>query len=74
MPKPAQWFEIPAGTKPFTCRGCDEQGYWINTTNNKRMLVDLSADGSAAPTKTTDGVGVSHFARCPKADHFRAPR
>ena len=68
-------FTVPLGTSAAPCRGCGMLVYWIMTTGGKRMPVDCAAKhGGAIPTLTTPGVGVSHFATCPKAADFRRPR
>jgi hypothetical protein len=65
MPRPPQWFEIPAGTRETTCRGCDEPGFWIKTCNGKNMLVDLQTEGAHAPTETETGQGAGALRRVP---------
>ena len=52
-------FDIPIGTEPARCRGCQAQIFWIRTNAGKNMPVDPD--------------GVSHFATCSRAAQFRKP-
>lgn len=52
-------FDIPAGTEPARCRGCQAQIFWIKMESGKNMPVDPD--------------GISHFATCVKAAQFRKP-
>lgn len=49
-------FDIPEGTPPAKCRGCDAKIFWVKTPANKNMPVD--PDGEA------------HWGTCPKANEF----
>lgn len=61
------------------CRGCGAQIVWAETDAGKRMPID--AKGEKRFTMTTTGPAryrvsmietfTSHFATCPKAEHFR---
>lgn len=62
-------YRIPAGTRPWRCRGCPELVYSVPDT--KAPITVRYADGRA-PTATADGEGVSHFLNCPKRDRFSA--
>ena len=50
-------YEIPEGTKPARCRGCNAVVYWVKTKNNKNMIVDPD--------------GQPHWATCPEAKKFK---
>ncbi len=50
-------YDIPEGTDPSRCRGCQAMTYWIKTPAGKNMLVEPD--------------GTPHWATCPKADQFR---
>lgn len=63
---------------PTTCRACHRAIKWFTTPNNRRMPVDLDSleqrvaiIGGAAVVAPTY---VSHFATCPKAEHYRRKR
>jgi hypothetical protein len=49
--------DIPTGTRPSTCRGCQATIYWLVTEKGKRMPVDPD--------------GTPHWATCPNAQEFR---
>ena len=64
---------IPRGSQFARCRSCGAGIYWTVTATGKRMpVVVLEGEpGHVTPTQDRDGVGVSHFADCPEADHWR---
>ncbi len=64
-------FTVPRDSEPATCRGCGAAIYWIRTRRGKLMPVDTRGAGGLEPMRDRDGHGVSHFATCPKADHYR---
>lgn len=68
------WFTVPAMTRPFRCRSCNADGYWITTNAGERMLVDCDVRGGTRPNNADDGKGVAHWATCPTADQHRSPR
>lgn len=74
MPKPPQWFDIPAGTRETECRDCRDSIWFVPLPSGKSMPVDMTEAGSFEPTNTDAGKGASHFAHCPGADTFRKPR
>ena len=69
-----QFFDVPAGTRPVTCKSCPFTVYFIVTASGKRMPVDTSVEGGRTPTPTSAGVGVSHFVTCAQADQHRKAR
>lgn len=69
----AQFFAVPAGTPIASCRSCGRTIYWIVTGSGKRMPIDCTVPGAAAPTAKDGGQGVSHFATCPDANTWRKP-
>lgn len=73
----AHVLRIPAGTPASQCRSraCRATIYWIaHPTTGRLHPVDCAYPDGAAPTATEDGQGVSHFATCPDAPHFRRAR
>lgn len=76
MPDPTKgpWFAVPAGTRPSSCRSCEEEVYWITTKHDKKMPVDCTVEGAYTPTDRDEGQGVSHFATCPQRDQWRTSR
>jgi hypothetical protein len=74
MPKPPQWFDIPAGTRATECRQCSDAIWFIETATGEKMPVDMNESGSFEPINTYAGKGASHFASCTFADTFRSPR
>lgn len=75
MPNAPQLFTVPRDSRPDTCHGCGAPIYWIVTAKSKRMPVNTRVEGGLDPLVDREGRGISHFADCPKAAHFRrAPR
>ncbi len=71
---------IPKGTGFMACRGgecVNRQVYWVppDSEGGKTRPVSLEPYGTAQvgipPTETEDGAGISHFADCPDADHYK---
>lgn len=74
MPKT---YVIPPATTKAACDTCRAPVYWIVTDAGKRMpaSVNVALDPTCiAPTPSTAGVGVSHFADCPDAAKHRRSR
>jgi hypothetical protein len=63
-------YPVPKGTREAACRGCSAPIYWVLTLTNKKMPVDCEADGCFPPTAREEGLGVSHFTTCTKANDF----
>ena len=81
MTRPPLFFEVPAGTRPSTCKGCDAAIYWIKTASGANMPIDCDVEGGqepsapdVAPSFALPGRGISHHATCPQAERFRRPR
>lgn len=68
------FFEIPVGTPPKRCDRCPATIYFIHTKSGKRMPVRADLEGCKPPVGDVKGRGLSHFADCPAAAHFRKPR
>lgn len=68
------YFRIPAGTPSTTCDRCPATIYFIRTDSGKRMPVRADLLEGKHPAAGHDGRGISHFADCPAAAHFRKPR
>ncbi len=71
---------IPKGTAGFPCRGatCVNRSIYMvppDSVGGKPRPVSLEPYGTALagipPTETEDGAGISHFADCPDADHYK---
>lgn len=60
----ATWYDVPQGTKPSACKGCNAPMYWITAPSGKKVPVDCDVDGALAPTHREPGVGISHFKTC----------
>lgn len=68
---------IPAGTQRSACESCRQDIYWIEHTRKPKNRADhpgprplpisLKHVLAIAPTHTTYGRGISHFADCPNA-------
>jgi hypothetical protein len=71
-----QFIEVPAGTRPSSCRSCRKRVFFIITAKNKRpMPVNCSVEGGNEPGTLSAGRGISHFADCPFAKtHRKSPR
>jgi hypothetical protein len=52
-----QKYEIPEGTRPARCKGCNAEIYWLKTPGKKNMPVDPD--------------GTPHWGSCPKRDQFK---
>lgn len=83
MPRPPQFFDVPAGTRAAQCSSCRATVYWIVTLAGKRMPVDCDIEGGYVPdgdwngggqALSPQGRGVSHFVTCPNRDQHRRPR
>lgn len=74
MSRAPTFFVVPRDTETSTCRGCSQVVYWITTAKGKKMPVDTRVDGGLEPLRDRDGRGLSHFATCPNAEHFRRSR
>jgi len=85
MPEPRRnWYAVPAGTPPSTCRGHERGGtcratvYWIEYTRKDkrtgtrtvRQPVDCAGPDGWAPSSKSDGWGVSHYLTCPDVGSF----
>lgn len=48
------FYDVPAGTRPTTCRGpqCQARMYWITTPYGSRVPVDCDVDGGRRPSET----------------------
>lgn len=68
------FFDVPAGTRPVSCKSCPFTVYWIVTASGKRMPIDCGTDGGRIPVGDQPGRGVSHFATCANAAQHRSPR
>jgi len=63
---------IPAGTPSRECRGCGYTVWWVTLPSGKTIPVDTRAEGCEAPGRAISGLGVAHWASCPRAtDHHR---
>lgn len=73
-------FPIPSGTPAAKCRGlnCGRTIYHVLHPTTRRphpVSVNPEKDPACvAPTATTPGLGISHFADCPDAAQFRKPK
>lgn len=67
------YFVIPAGAKTTECRSCQEPIYFVAMKTGRFMPVSVESDDPQvhAPEGVEDGLGISHFSNCPKADQFR---
>lgn len=65
---------VPKGTAPATCKRCDATIYFVATAAGRQQPVHCDVEGGRRPTETEDGAGISHFADCPAAYHFRRPK
>ena len=68
--RPVRWTALPPGQVGVPCRyNCGKIIYFsaVNPKTGKKQPVDLSHAGSVAPTSTTWGQGVAHWANCPAA-------
>ena len=80
MTRPPQFFAVPRTTQPRPCASCRATVYWIITEAGKRMPVDCNSarvlartgePGAVAPTKDSEGRGISHFVTCVNAEMHR---
>lgn len=68
---PLRWV-IPAGTPTRTCRCCGYACWWVTLPSGKMIPLDTRAEGCEAPGRESPGLGVAHWASCPRAtDHHR---
>lgn len=76
---------IPADTQRSTCSSCGQDIWWIEHTRKPKNKADHPAPRplpisikhvlGVAPTHTTFGRGISHFADCEfAASHAHTPR
>jgi hypothetical protein len=74
--RPVRWIPIPPGQIGTPCRSCGQLIYFSeeNPKTRKKSPVSIKHASAFAPTSTTYGQGISHFADCPHAaQHRKAP-
>ena len=69
-PATAQYFDVHETARPFRCRTCRTECFWIRTEKGEALLVDCGAPGGITPSFPRPGRGVAHFGTCPHAKQW----
>jgi len=74
--RPAQFLPIAPGSRLVRCRWCPKFVYWSGhpSTGKPHPISVDTHPASCAPTSTTFGQGVTHWADCAGAAARRKPR